>query len=262
MSIIFISLNNRSSSIERDELHNLPRWPTAVDILLSRDHPSVPEDEDSLGLEDILCLNQVLNGVLAVVGDLGPQVVDEEGLGEVVFIVGEGHGLEVEGHQGAGLNIAELEAPGRGVGVGVEELGDGGAVLGEVSAIAALIPLLIVIEDVVGGGGEELVELLVLEDLIEDPDLIDGGLGTLVSDAGSGNEREEDKVDLPDQGLVEHQEGKASVGEEGAGPTVVHSVEASADLIEVVNSACSPLPEVVSEEIVAELILLGISLGL
>ena len=262
MIIIFISLNNRSSSIERDELHNLPRWPTPVDILLSRDHPSVPEDEDSLGLEDIFCLNQVLNGVLAVVGDFGPQVVDEEGLGEVVFIVGEGHGFEVEGHEGAGLNIAELEAPGRRVGVGVEELGDGGAVLGEVSAIAALIPLLVVVEDVVGGGGEELVELLVLEDLIEDPDLIDGGLSTLVSDARSGNEREEDKVDLPDQGLVEHQEGKAGVGEEGAGPTVVHSVEASADLIEVVNSASSPLPEVVSEEIVAELILLGISLSL
>ena len=72
----------------------------------------------------------------------------------------------MEGHEGAGLNIAELEAPGRRVGVGVEELGDGGAVLGELSAIAALIPLLVVVEDVVGGGGEELVELLVLEDLI------------------------------------------------------------------------------------------------
>jgi hypothetical protein len=69
-------------------------------------------------------------------------------------------------------------------------------------------------------------------------------------------------VDLPDQGLVEHQEGKAGIGEESAGPTVVHSVEARADLIEVVNSACSPLPEVVSEEVVAELILLRISLGL
>lgn len=69
-------------------------------------------------------------------------------------------------------------------------------------------------------------------------------------------------MDLPDQGLVEHQESKASISEESAGPTVVHSVEARADLIEVVNSACSPLPEVVSEEIVAELILLGISLGL
>ncbi len=69
-------------------------------------------------------------------------------------------------------------------------------------------------------------------------------------------------MDLPDQGLVEHQESKAGIGEERAGPTVVHSVEARADLIEVVNSASSPLPEVVSEEVVAELILLGISLGL
>ena len=204
----------------------------------------------------------MLNGVLTVVSDLSPHIVDEEGLSEVVFIVGEGHGLEVKGHHGAGLNIAELEAPGGRGAVGVEELGNGGAVLGEVCVITALIPLLIVVEDVVGGGGEELVELLVLEDLIENPDLIDSRLSTLISDAGSGNEREEDQVDLPDQGLIEHQEGKAGIGEESAGPTVVHSVEARADLIEVVNSAHSPLPEVVSEEVVAELILFGISLSL
>lgn len=48
---------------------------------------SVPEDEDSLGLEDIFSLNQMLDGILSVVSDLSPHVVDEERLGEVVFIV-------------------------------------------------------------------------------------------------------------------------------------------------------------------------------
>ena len=224
--------------------------------------PSVPEDEDSLGLEDILSLNEMLNRVLSIVSDLGPHVVDEEGLGEVVFIVGEGHGLEVEGHHGAGLNIAELVATGGRVAVGVEELGDGGAVLGEVWVLAALIPLLIVIEDVIGGRGEKLVELLILEDLIEDPDLIDGGLSTLISDAGSGHKREKEEMDLPNGCLVEHQEGEAGIGEQSAGPTVIYSVEAGANLIEVINSAGSPLPEVVSEEVVAVLILVGVSLSL
>lgn len=94
----------------------------------------------------------------------------------------------MKSHHGTGFDIAELVAAGGSVAVSVEELGNGGAVLGEVWVLAALIPLLIVIEDVIGGGSEKLVKLLVLEDLIEDPDLIDGGLSTLVSDAGSGNE--------------------------------------------------------------------------
>ena len=114
----------------------------------------------------------------------------------------------------------------------------------------------------VGGRSEKLVEVLVLEDLIENPDLINGGLSTLISDAGGGNEREEEEVDLPNHGLVEHEESKAGIGEEGAGPTVVHSVKARGNLIEVINSAGSPLPEVVSEEIVAELIFVRVSLSL
>ena len=68
-------------------------------------------------------------------------------------------------------------------------------------------------------------------------------------------------MDLPDQGLVEHQEGKAGIGKESASPTVVHSVQTSTDLVKVVDSAGSPLPEVVSEEVVAVLEFVGISLG-
>ena len=166
----------------------------------------MPENEDSLGLECVLRLDEMLNSVLSVVGHLSPEVVHQEGLCEVVFIVRERHGLEVEGHHSAGLNIAELVATSRGVGVGVEELGYGGAILREIGAVSASVPLLIVVKNVVGGRGEKLVELFVLEDLIEDPDLINSGLGSLISDSCQSCHGEESEMELPDESLVEHQE--------------------------------------------------------
>ncbi len=193
----------------------------------------------------------MLNCVLAVVSDLSPHVVDEEGLGEVVFIVGERHGLEVEGHHGTRFDVAELVATGRGVAISVEVLGNGGAVLGEVRVLATGIPLLIVVNNVVGGRGEKLVELLVLEDLVKNPNLVNGGLSTLVSDSSESGHCEEGKVKLPDEGLVEHQEGESSVSNQGAGPAVIDSVKARVDLVEVVSGTHSPLPEVILEDVVA-----------
>ena len=58
----------------------------------------MPEHEDSLGLESLLCLDQVLNPELAVVAHFRPQVIDEERLCEIVFIVREWHRLEVQCH--------------------------------------------------------------------------------------------------------------------------------------------------------------------
>lgn len=68
----------------------------------------MPEDENSLCLESFFSLDEVFNPVLAVVANFSPQVVDEEWLSEVVFIVGEGHGLEVKSHHGSSLNISEF----------------------------------------------------------------------------------------------------------------------------------------------------------
>jgi len=166
----------------------------------------VPENEDSLGLECVLRLDEMLNVVLSVVGHLSPEVVHEEGLREVVFIVRERHGLEVQGHHSARLNITELVATGRGVSVGVEELGNGSAILREIWAVSASVPLLIVVKNVVGGRGEELVELFVLEDLIENPDLINSGFSSLISDSCQCCHGEESEMELPDESLVEHQE--------------------------------------------------------
>ena len=222
----------------------------------------MPEDKDSLSLKSFLGLNEVLNGVLSVVSDLGPHVVDEERLSEVVFIVREGHGFEVKGHHGSGFDVAELVLTGRGVAINVEELGHGGAVLGEVNVLPAGIPFLVVVNHMVGLRSEKLVKLLILENLIEDPHFVDGGLSALVSDASDGGECEEEEVDLPDEGLIEHQEGKTSVGNHGAGPAVVGSVQARVDLVKIVSSAHSPLPNVVLEDVVAVGKLVWVALGL
>lgn len=223
---------------------------------------SVPEDEDSLGLEGLFSLDEVLNSVFTVVSNLSPEVVYHEWLGEVVFIVREWHGLEVKSHHSTGLNISELVATSSGVAINVEELGEGSSVLGEVCVIAAGVPLLIVVDHVVGLRSEELVKLLVLEDLIEDPNLIDGGLSTSVSYAGESGKSEEEEMDLPDESLVEHKESESSVSNEGAGPSVVGSVKAGIDLIKVISSAHSPLPEVILEDVVAVGELVGVALSL
>jgi len=61
----------------------------------------VPADEDVLALEDVLVVHDLLGEDLAVVGDLSPHVIDQVWLSEVVFVVGVGHGFEVEGHGSA-----------------------------------------------------------------------------------------------------------------------------------------------------------------
>lgn len=222
----------------------------------------MPEDKDPFSFEGVFRFDDVLFEVLAVVVDLSPQVVNEERIGEAVFIVGEGHGLEVQGHLCSTFDISELVSAGRGVAVDVEELGGGSLVLGEVGVVSALVPLLVVIDHVIGLGGEESVQLLVLEDLIEDPDLVHGGLGTSVSDSRESDGGEESQMHFPDQGLVEHKEAEGGVSNQGSGPAVVGSVESGADLIEIVGSSESPLPEVVLEQVVAVLEFVWVPLGL
>ena len=48
---------------------------------------SVPENEDSLGLEGILSLDNVFNVIFTIVVNFSPHVVYHEWLSEVVFIV-------------------------------------------------------------------------------------------------------------------------------------------------------------------------------
>ena len=127
----------------------------------------------------------------------------------------------MESHGGSALDISELEVTGGGVLVNIEELGNGCAVLREIGAFTTLVPLLIVINHVVGGGSEKLVQFLILEDGVQDPNLINGGLSSSISNSGSGGSEEEEEMDLPDQSLVEHEETEGSVADKGSSPAVI-----------------------------------------
>ena len=85
---------------------------------------SVPEDKDFLALQGVLRLVDMLSEVLAVVGDLGPHVIDKEWLREVVFVIRIRHGLKVERHGRTALNVSNLVLSNCRVAVGVEELGE------------------------------------------------------------------------------------------------------------------------------------------
>jgi len=222
----------------------------------------VPDDEDSLRLEDVLSSDEVLGEVFSVVADFSPHVVDHEGLGEVVLVVGEGHGLEVEGHSSSAFEISELVHAGGGVHVGVEELGHVSSVLGEVGVVEALVPGLVEVDNVVRAGVEEGSELLVSKDLVEDVNFIDSRLSSLVSNSSSEGERSGSEVDFPDKSLRSHHEGEGGVTEEASSPSVVGSAEVLADLVEVIRSPHSPFEVIVSEDVVGVLELGGVVVGL
>jgi len=221
----------------------------------------VPEDEDSLGLKGIFGLDDVLREVLSLVGNLSPHVVDEEWLREVVFVVGVGHRLEVEGHGGAALDITDLVAASRRVAVSIEELGDVLAVLGEKRVGTAFLPLLVVVDHVVGLGSEQSAQLIVSKELVENVNLINSGLSTLVSDASGGDTGGGDEMNFPQGGVGEHHEGESHVGNEGTGPHVVGAVKAGTNLVKVVAGAHSPFPVVVADHVAHELELGWVSLS-
>jgi hypothetical protein len=222
----------------------------------------VPDDEDSLGLEGILSSDEVFGEVFSVLGNFSPHVVNHEGFGEVIFVVGERHSLEVESHGGSALKITELVHTGGSVHVSVEEFSHVSSVLGEVGVIETLIPGLVKVDNVVAFGREVSSELLVSEDLIEDSDLINGGFSTLISNSGSESERGGSKVDFPDKGLRAQHEGECGVSHEASRPSIVRSSEVLADLVAVVSSSHSPFEVVVSEDVVGVSKLGGVIVGL
>lgn len=222
----------------------------------------MPEDEDTLGLEGILGLDHVLSEVLAVVANLSPHVVDQEGLGEVVFVVRVRHGLEVQSHSCTALNITDLVAARGRVAVRVEELGQALSVLGEERIVETLLPLLIEIHHVVSFGAEEAAQLLVGEHGVENVDLVNCGLSTLVSDAGSSHAGRGKEMQLPKRSVGQHHEAEATVADEAASPHVVRAMQTGADLVKIVTSAHSPFP-VVGANHVSHIVELGwISVGL
>ena len=168
----------------------------------------MPWNKDVLGSESVLSLPDVLGEDLTVVGDLGVHVVNEEWISEMIFVVREWHGLEVKSHGGSTFDIAELVQTSGCAGVSVEEGGSLGSHLWEVWVLSALIELLIVVNDVVGRWAEELCELLVGEDGIEDVNLVNGWLGTLVSDSSGDDHASGNDMEFPDESMWSHEEGE------------------------------------------------------
>ena len=181
----------------------------------------MPEDEDSLALEGVFSFDDMLREVLSFVRNFRPHIVDEERFREVVFVVGVGHRLEVQGHGGTALDITDLVATGRRVAVNVEKFGNLLAVLREERVAAILLPLLIVIHHVVSLRSEKFAQLLIGKHLVENVNLIDSRFCTLVSDASSSDQSCGKEVNFPQWGVREHQEGEARVGNKTTGPHVV-----------------------------------------
>jgi len=69
-------------------------------------------------------------------------------------------------------------------------------------------------------------------------------------------------VNFPKKSLREHHEAETGVSEKGAGPCVVRSVEAGANLVKIVCCAHSPFHIVVSEDVVAVSKFGGVAVGL
>jgi len=126
----------------------------------------VPEDEDTLGLEVVFCFDDFHGFEFSVVRDFCVHVVDHKGLRKVILVIAVGHGLEMKRHHGSALDVSKFVAAGGGVRVGVEELGEGGAVLGEVGVPSAFLPFLVEVHNVIGAGGKQFVQFFVLEHLI------------------------------------------------------------------------------------------------
>ena len=223
---------------------------------------SVPEDKDALGLESILSLDNVFGEVFAIVADLSPHVVDKEGLGEVVFVVRIRHGLEVKSHRCTALNITDLVAARGRVAVRVKEFGQTLSVLGEKRVIDTLFPLLIEVHHVVGLWVEEAAQLFVGEHLIKNIDLINSGLGALISDSSSSHARSGEEVQLPERSVSEHHEAEAAITNEATSPHVVGSVQTGANLVEIVTSSHSPFPVVGTDHVGHVVELRWVSLGL
>jgi len=221
----------------------------------------MPWNKDLFGLQSVFCLDQVFNMIFSFVSNLRIHIVNKEWLGECVLAVRERHRLEMKSHHSTSLNISELVEPGGRVLVNVEELSDRGVILREVCALFS-IPLLVVIDDMVSLRGKQSLKFIMSKDLIKKPDFIDGWFGTSVSDSGKESTCEECDMNLPNECLVEHEEGEGSITNHCSCPSVVAPVESRVDLVEVVSASGSPLKLVSTEDVVGVVELGGISVGL
>lgn len=123
--------------------------------------------------------------VFSIMRNLGPHVVDHEWLSKVEFVMRVRHSLEMKCHHGTALHISKLVASNSCIAISIEESCKSCSVFGEVWVIEALLPFLIVVNDMVSFWRKEFSEFFVLEYLIENPDFIHVRFSALVPNSSS-----------------------------------------------------------------------------
>jgi len=109
---------------------------------------------------------------------------------------------------------------------------------------------------VVSFGAEKTAELLVGEESIENVNLIDRGLSTLISDTGSSNHSGSNEMNFPERSMSEHHEGEACICNQRACMHVVGAVNTGANLVKHITSAHAPFP-VIGVDHVSHIVELG-----
>ena len=226
------------------------------------DFGSVPWNKDAFCLQSVLSSHNLFGEYVSIMRDNSLHIVDQEWLGEVIFVVRIWHGLEVEGHSGSTLNITEFVHTGCSVSIGVEKLSSLSSVLWEVSVVSTLVPFLIVVNNVISLWREELSKSWVGKNSVENVNFINSWFSTLVSNSGSQTKSSAEEMDFPDESLRSHEESKGSVSEKCACPSVVRSMESAADLVEIITSSHSIFPVIVLENIATKSEFSWISLSL
>jgi len=172
---------------------------------------SVPWDKNTLCSESIFSSGNVLGEYFTIVSDMSLKVVDKEWLSEVILVVSVWHGFEIKSHWSTWFNISDFVGAGGGVGVSVEEFSGNVIVLWEEWILSSFVPLLIVIDDMVGFWSEESVQFLVGEDGIKEIDLINGWLSTLISNSSGKGKSSNEEMDFPNESLWSHQETESGI---------------------------------------------------
>jgi len=115
---------------------------------------------------------------------------------------------------------------------------------------------------VVGVRRKQRSNLLILEECVEEPHLVEVRLRTLIPHARVESHKAANEVNFPQRRLREHHEAGADPGHEATRPQVVGAVEARADLVDVVGGAETPLEVVVAEDVVRKLERVGVAVRL
>ena len=167
---------------------------------------SVPWNKNTLWFESIFSFGNVLCEYFTIVSNLSLEVIDKEWLSEIILVVCIWHRFEVKGHWSTWFNISDFIASSSGVGISVEEFSSNVIVFWEKWIFSSFIPFLIIIDNMIGFWSEKTIQFLISKNSIKNIDLINGWLGTFISNSSSEGKSSNKEMDFPNESLRGHQE--------------------------------------------------------